>query len=94
MQDITQRTVDGSELFTALGLGALVPQMDAILTSANPAYRYVKAHANGLGLASISVGEVRVKLVHVAEVTVAASATPPTIVELVTRVGTNRVELV
>ena len=94
VQDITQRTVDGSELFTALGLGALVPQMDAILTSANPAYRYVKAHANGLGLASISAGEVRVKLVHVAEVTVAALATPPTIVELVTRVGTNRVELV
>jgi alkaline phosphatase D len=95
VQQITQNTVDGSELFTALGLGALVPQMDTILTGANPAYRYVKADANGIGMAAISADEIRVRLVHFTGVTEAGGgATAPTIVELFSRAGSNRIEAV
>jgi alkaline phosphatase D len=93
VQEITQRTVDGSEVLSALGLGALVPQMDAILTQTNPGYRYVKAHANGIGVATVDAAEVRVRFVHVPDVT-AKTAGEPTIVECVTRAGSNRVELV
>jgi alkaline phosphatase D len=93
VQDITQRTVDGSEVLSALGLGALVPQMDAILTQTNPGYRYVKAQANGIGVATVAADEVRVRFVLVSDVT-AKTPAEPTVVEMVTRAGSPRVELV
>jgi len=53
VQEITQSTVDGNATLSALGLGALVPQFDAILQQASPQYRYAESLTNGIAIVEV-----------------------------------------
>ena len=69
VQEITQSTVDGNPTLSALGLGALVPQFDAILTQASPQYRYAKSQSHGLAIVDVQgTDAVEVEFLQIADV--------------------------
>lgn len=69
VQEITQSTVDSSPTLSALGLGALVPQFDAILTQASPQYRYAKSLTHGIAIMEVQGADaVEVEFLQIADV--------------------------
>ena len=69
MQEITQSTVDGNPTLSALGLGALVPQFDAILTQASPQYRYAKSQTHGIAIVDVQRADaIEVEFLQIADV--------------------------
>ena len=93
-KEMTRTTVENNTVLNALGLVALVDQMDDILRTANPHYKFTNAAGNGLGLVTVAADRVDVQLVQVGDVTQSAEPAAPTIAAFVTRTGTNRVEVV
>jgi alkaline phosphatase D len=70
IQEITQRVIDATPTFSSLGLGALVPKMDALLAEAGPHYRLARTKANGIGLVDVDgTKELRVTFLLVGGVT-------------------------
>jgi len=69
VQEITQATVDANPTLSALGLGALVPQFDAILTQASPQYRYAKSQSHGLAIVDVQgAAAIEVEFLQIADV--------------------------
>lgn len=69
VQEITQSTVDSNPTLSALGLGALVPQFDAILTQASPQYRYAKSLSHGIAIMDVQAdAAVEVEFLQIADV--------------------------
>ena len=63
MQDIIAALVNGSDLFKALGLDKLVPELDHVLEASNKAGQYVAARSrsNGIALAEVNAAELKVE---------------------------------
>lgn len=69
VQEITQATVDSNPTLSALGLGALVPQFDSILTQASPQYRYAKSQSHGLAIVEVQgAAAIEVEFLQIADV--------------------------
>jgi alkaline phosphatase D len=69
VQEITQSTVDGNATLSALGLGALVPRFDEILTQASPQYRYAKSLSHGIAIMDVQAADaVEVEFLQIADV--------------------------
>lgn len=69
VQEITQSTVDGNATLSALGLGALVPQFDAILQQASSQYRYAKSLTNGIAIVEVQRADaIEVEYLQIANV--------------------------
>jgi alkaline phosphatase D len=70
IQELTQRVIDATPTFKALGLGTLVPKMDELLVEAGPHYRLARTKANGIGLVDVDGSkELRVTYLFVGGVT-------------------------
>ena len=69
VQEITQSTVDSNPTLSALGLGALVPRFDEILTQASPQYRYAKSLTHGIALVDVQRADaIEVEFLQIADV--------------------------
>jgi len=94
IQEITQRVIDASPTFTALGLGTLVPKMDALLVEAGPHYRLARTKANGIGVVDVDgAKELRVTYLLVAGVTTPTFDGKVERVALRTPAGVSRIEV-
>lgn len=93
VQEITQSTVDSSPTLSALGLGALVPQFDAILTEASPQYRYAKSLVHGIAIMDVRGADaVEVEYLQIADVRTPEWDGALERVRFRTAAGSNRIE--
>jgi alkaline phosphatase D len=83
--------IEHSAILDALGLGELVPQLDANLLAANPHFRHAESTRNGLAIVEVSAGEVGVTFVEVSDVTRKAGVVERE-VSFVTRAGSRSIE--
>lgn len=65
MQEIVQRTVDGSETLTDLGLGELVGQFDTILGDSSPHYKYTNSNSSGIAIANVTAAAFEVEFLQI-----------------------------
>ena len=69
VQEITQSTIDNDALLSALGLSALVPRFDELVTAASPHYAFARGRAYGLAIAEVTAEEFKTTFLLVDGVT-------------------------
>ena len=93
VQAITQRTVEGNELLTALGLADLVPRFDELLQNASPHYKYARSNENGVGIFDLSADAFEATFLTVNDPRAETFDGEIRRARFRTPVGTNRVEV-
>jgi alkaline phosphatase D len=94
VQELSRRTIAGSEVLTALGLGELVPRFDELLGAASPHYKFASSGKNGVGIVDVTADAFDVTFLAIADPTQEIFDGDVERIHLRTLAGTNRIETV